>query len=644
MRGWWLAAGLLLAVTVAAVVVLGVWAHPPPWLRGPRELVIAVLQWVRVRWLTSGAADVAATLVVFWWQRRREDKRARLDRERRDRETQVRQARLLQAHCRVDEASGWLPRVGELTDPVALGVHPATPISQVSEESQVPAGGVNMPGRAPVYVPRDVDARLDAALAQDGLVLLRGDSMAGKSRAAFEAMRRLPDAPFVLIPTEHGSLRALLDAGFGFQDTVVWLDDLERFLGPGGLDTALLHRLVRDGTRRVVVLATMRASEYNRRDPAGGRDATGAERDLLRADRELLDQAIEDLALERRFTPAEQQRAMERAWDPRIADALKRAGRYGLAEYVAAGPRLWRRWRNARAVDSPLPERVGAALVAAAIDCRRAGLSRSVPESVLRDLLAVYLEDEPGVDRLDSTVVADGLTWATERLYATSALLTHKDDGWIAFDYLLDQVETDANPSPVTPAVWKRLLPELRYGDAWSVGIAASRAGQQAVAERAFRMWVHHKPEEMTNLLAVLLAQQGLPEEAERWYRQAAEADHPAAAYNLGMLLLEQGRLEEAEQWLRRAVEGKPAGLATHPLGVVLAQQGQLEEAEQWLRKAATGIPMKGRRSSQYDLGVVLARQGRAEEAKEWFRRAARAGEERARAALASMDLKQPPV
>jgi hypothetical protein len=344
---WWLAGGLLVLVA-AAVVVLAVWERPPGWLRGSRGLVVAGLDWLREHWLSSaglgvvaGFAGVAATLLVFWWQRRGE--------------AAAQQARLLRAHCRLDERSRWLPRVSTQTDPVALGVHPATPVAKLSVEAGLKPSmaQAELPARVPVYVPRDLDARLDAALARGGLVLLHGDSTAGKSRAAYEAMRRLPGDRFVLIPNERGSLRALRDAGFTFQDTVVWLNNLEGFLGSGGLDKGVLHWLVGDGTRRVVVLATMRSSEYNSRDPTSARDLTSPERDLLRADRELLDQAVEDLDLERRFTPEEQDRARQRAWDLRIANALEHAGRYGLAEYVVAGPKLWRRWQGGLAVDSP---------------------------------------------------------------------------------------------------------------------------------------------------------------------------------------------------------------------------------------------------------------------------------------------------
>src|SRR6266536_30429 len=96
-------------------------------------------------------------------------------------------AALLAAHCWVDEHTGDLPRVGKV-DPVALGVHPAADLGT----QQAGEGRLDLPDRVPVYVPRDRDAEVDAALARGGVVVLVGDSPAGKSRAACEAVRRLP--------------------------------------------------------------------------------------------------------------------------------------------------------------------------------------------------------------------------------------------------------------------------------------------------------------------------------------------------------------------------------------------------------------------------------------------------------------------
>lgn len=158
-----------------------------------------------------------------------------------------------------------------MQDPVELGVHPTTAAEDldVAPETSAETAALELPARVPMYVPRDLDAKLDkalrTALAQGGLVLVRGDSTAGKSRTTFQAMRRLPGDLWLLVPRHRDSLRALLAGGVELRNVVVWLNDLEFHLGAGGLDVGLLHRLLGDGGRRVVVLATMRASEYNNR-------------------------------------------------------------------------------------------------------------------------------------------------------------------------------------------------------------------------------------------------------------------------------------------------------------------------------------------------------------------------------------------
>jgi len=560
--GWrwarrWRRAGLVLAgLGTVAVVTLEVWARPPGWLHGPRGLVVGGLHWARVHWLTSGALGVVVAglaLLVALSQRRGERQRAERDQAERTGAADAERVALLAKHCWVDPGAKGLPRVSGVQDPVALGVHPAADLGdlEAAAGAATEPAGVGLPGRVPVYVPRDLDARLDAALAQalarGGLVLLRGDSTAGKSRAAFEAMRRLPGNLALLRPTRRGSLRALLDGGVELREVVVWLNDLEGFLGADGLDVGLLRRLVGVGDRRVLLLATMRASEYNLRSPERERDHAGAERDVLRAERELLDQAV-DLELPRGFSAA------ERDWDPRIADALAHAGQYGLAEYLAAGPRLWRRWRNGRAVDNPDPEQAGAAIVAAALDCRRAGLGRPVPARLLEELYPVYL-DPLVAGRLGPDTFGQGLVWARQPVQATSALLAAVAGGDVVFDYLLDTLQADLDAPAVPARVWECLLADLDADDGLAVGVAAYEAAQSGFAEQAWRRAADagHHPAEYN--LGLLLEEQGRLEEAERWYRRAADAGHHPAEYNLGLLLQERGGLEEAERWYRRAAD-----------------------------------------------------------------------------------------
>jgi hypothetical protein len=580
-RSWrdWrlLMAGALLLLSIV-IIGLELWDNPPRWLRGTRQLVVGAVHWVRVHWATSGALGVIATVVVFLLQRRAEHQRHQRDQAQRDEAArnesarqakateneQARQAkaaedarrRLLATNCMVDESTGWLPRVGQVTNPISLGVHPAADLGDPDLDAE--GRPIDLPAKVPIYVPRDKDAELDSKLSQGGLVLVVGDSTAGKSRAAYEAIHRLFGQRWLLVPNSRQSLRALLEGGLELRETVVWLNDLERWLGPDGLDLGLLRRLLGDGHRQVVVVATMRASEYTSRAPEQEFGRSDTEQELRQVEREVLDQSAR-VDLVRRFSTRERERATERSWDPRIADALPHAGVYGLAEYIAAGPRLWQRWRDGLAVDNP-PERLaGAAMVSVAVDCRRAGLTQPTPEQMLRDLYLKYL-DASVARRLDPAAFSAGVTWATQPIQATSALLTQEDNGYVAFDYLVDRVQADPSAAPVLDVVWLRLLHDVSRDDAYSVGLAAFRADRQDLAEQAWRKAAEAGNHSAETRLGVLIALQERDDEAEQWLRRAAEAGNHDAETRLGALLLRDRRdPDQAEQWLLRAAEaGQP--------------------------------------------------------------------------------------
>jgi membrane protein YdbS with pleckstrin-like domain len=93
------------------------------------------------------------------------------------------------------------------------------------------------------YVQRDAEQTVAETLGPGRAVLLVGHSMAGKTRLAAQVVhQRFPDAP-LLVPESGQALRDLVDEGLDPGGVVVWLDDLERFLGPDGLTLGLLARL-----------------------------------------------------------------------------------------------------------------------------------------------------------------------------------------------------------------------------------------------------------------------------------------------------------------------------------------------------------------------------------------------------------------
>ena len=482
----------------------------------------------------------------------------------------------------MDETTGWLPRVREVTDPVALGVHPAVDLpSQTPEKA-----ASNRPHNVPAYVPRDLDSALDQALTPGGFVLLVGDSTAGKSRAAFEAMhRRLADW-WLLVPSKPESLRALLDAEIRFRDTVVWLNDLDRYLGSDGLDEPLLRRLRGDGTRRIVVLATMRAIEYAARSPIHDVGQPDHKRAQRRAEQTLLDQVTWRLEVPRRFSDAEQQRARTQGRDdPRIADALRHADRYGLAEYLAAGPKLLQEWRDAWAVGN---QPAGAALVAAAVDCRRAGLEEPVPASLLLELAPSYL-DPTVAGLLNPDAFDSGLAWATRPRYGASALLIrHGDGGYLAFDYLFDSLQRDPNAPAIPDAVWQGVVAAVKPGTAGSVGFRADQARPRRpdIAEQAYRKAADAGDVHAMYLVGWLAEGRNDLDVAKVWYRKAADAGDFEAMPRLGLLAEGRNKLDEAAAWYRNAADVGDVW-AMRRLGLLAEKRERFDVAAAWYRTAA---------------------------------------------------------
>ncbi len=92
---------------------------------------------------------------------------------------------------------------------------------------------------------------------------------------------------------------------------------------------------------------------------------------------------------------------------------------FGLAELLADGPELARDWQNGW---RPGGHPRGAALVAAAVDCRRAGLSDPVPVELLADLAEHYL-DARGGDTLRPESLEDAWSWARKPARGASSLL-----------------------------------------------------------------------------------------------------------------------------------------------------------------------------------------------------------------------------
>ncbi|WP_406119689.1 tetratricopeptide repeat protein [Streptomyces anulatus] len=532
----------------------------------------------------------------------------------------------LQDPLRWPLASGW--------DALAAGAHRARPDE--------------FGDAVPPYVPRDQDAviraRLTRAADEGGLVLVVGDSTAGKTRACFEALRaELPEYRVVAPAGGPDLLTAVEVIDRTAVRCVVWLDDLESCLGPDGLEPGLLAELIR---LRIPVLATMRHQQFDifaapetaseTGPPEHARTATAGARVLRQ---------LAPVELDRVWSADELERAGE-ADDDRIADALAHHGPYGIAEYLAAGPALFQEWHRAF---RPGGRPRAAALIAAAVDLARTGLRPPYPLGLLTDAHEPYLTAAGG-PLLRPEPFDSALEWATRRRHGVTSMLvpTQDPDAWDVFDYLTDHTQTSVPDTTwhtalrhttdiddltnigvhahyVAPAIaesFYRRAAEAGSADALNnLGLLLGRASRQEDAEHVFRQAADTGHAEAMCNLGALLANSGRAEEAERFFRMAADTGHVDATANLGILLDGTGRTDEAEHFFRLAANtGHPRAL--NNLGILLDDTGRADEAESTYRQAADA----GHAEAMCNLGILLDDRGRTDEAEDFFRMAADTG------------------
>ena len=335
-------------------------------------------------------------------------------------------------------------RVGE-ADPRRLGVHAA--ISAPAVPDEIP----------PEYVPRDADtaqfgvrARVAAAAERGGFVLLVGGSSVGKTRSAAEAVRALLPDWWLVHPAGSAEVAAL--AQVPMPRTVVWLDELQRYLdGEHGLTGGMVRTLL-GPPHHAVIIGTLwpdRYTAYTAVPAPGGQDPHARERQVL------------DLAAVIRtapsFSPAEQERARAAAGrDMRLKIALESAG-YGLTQTLAAAPQLVARWEDAQTA-SPYAW----AVLTAALDAARLGARAPLDADFLRSAAVDYCTSQQQAEAPHNWF-EQALAYATEKLHGAVAALSPagsgmgKITGYTVADYLTQHASRERYYARVPASTWDAL-------------------------------------------------------------------------------------------------------------------------------------------------------------------------------------------
>jgi hypothetical protein len=401
---------------------------------------------VKDTWWAGLAVIVAAVLSVF--SKPLTDRLQRTSTRRDDNDLAVLNGCLVTAR-------GDLPTVRQIRDPRQLGVHPAARLDADSDS-------------LPAYVPRDVDETIRSRIARGGFVLLVGDSTAGKTRAAYEAIAATVPDHVVIAPKDRAALPAAANRAVQVTNCVVWLNDLEHYLGSDGVTREMLARLLSGKGHRVVV-ATIRAVELARFTAESSSDGS------THTARAVLEQVDQEVRVDRRLSTAERSRAEEREWDPRIADALRHSGDYGLAEYLAAGPELLRDGATA-----------GTSVHIHEVQlwsrqpwmCAARALAPPLSDRLLEEVSEHYLQQRGG-DRLRPESTEAVWEWVLSPRRATTSLMTGSPKaGFDVFDYLVDVTQRESTPDRFVPElVLRAAVVHANGSEATALGATARSQG-----------------------------------------------------------------------------------------------------------------------------------------------------------------------
>jgi hypothetical protein len=386
------------------------------------------------------------------------------------------------------------PALGRPTSqwtPSELGVRPAI------------GGGPGDP--MPTYVPRRHDevlrAVLDPAVAASRLVVVRGGSSTGKTRAAYRAVTDRRFADWRLdYPQTHGVLAARLDAGIP-AGTVLWLGELREYADADGGPEVLgrLADLLDD--KGHLLITTVWPEDWETylaaaRGGPGAADPRGVVGRLLErlpvlTEHDPIDPARGGVIdVPDKFTTTEMADLADTG-DPVLAEAAAAAARAKqdgqITQYLAGVPELLNRYNG------PSGYPYGQAIITAAMDAARLGHASPLPVALLQDAAVGYLTDPQRTASIESWW-DKALDWAKHELRGAVRAMQPVpppagtgEDGYQVADYL-DQYGRRTRQDLLGPtSLWDALAAHA-FG-ASDLARLAQAASDRGMWRRAAALW-----------------------------------------------------------------------------------------------------------------------------------------------------------
>ncbi|KOX33449.1 hypothetical protein ADK67_06185 [Saccharothrix sp. NRRL B-16348] len=514
--------------------------------------------------------------------------------------------------------------IGEYDDQLLLDdleVHPALSPAAASTEL----------GALPAYVARGFDAELaevvDAVVARgrSDIAVLVGGSSTGKTRACWEAARRLPDGWRLWHPVEPDPASALIgQLDRVAPQTVVWLNEAQHYLldpKHGAQVAGELRALLNAPDRGpVLILGTIWPEHWAdlTSEPNRGPDPHAQARQLVK-NRSIAVPGVftsEDLTAARSLA----------AGDPRLAQALQHAEQGQITQYLAGAPALIEHYGAA-----PPAAR---ALIEAAMDARRLGHGLALSQPLLESSAEGYLTDIEW-DLLDDDWLERALAYTAMPLRGTRGPLTrirpragHRSESgrptYRLADYLEQHGRQRRHGDRVPAAAWEALVLHAAPVDRVRLAAAAHNRGLLRIAMRLYAAAADGNGtgrHEEWRLASGLLKGAGRMEEWRTWHRRAVAADDDEAVRTEARILREAQGADAALAWLQGAVDAGSRA-AVRATARMLKEEGQLEDALVWfLRDAEAGAPLA------LDIAQTLEKLGGIDAALHWYEKSFEQGD-----------------
>jgi tetratricopeptide (TPR) repeat protein len=462
------------------------------------------------------------------------------------------------------------------------------------------------------YIHRDIEGDIRAFLRSRRPVLLIGSSLVGKTKTAAQVIAEEFSSWPVAIPDSKSALAEIEAQDVRLQDSVIWLDDIDRLIGPGGVTDGALRRLA---DARNVIIGTIRARAYDQLQPS----------DQLRPPEWDVLSVFGHVFISRDLTQQEQDRLACAIDDPDVQDRIHVVG---LGEYVGAARQVAEALKLGAAGADPL----GYALILGAADWRRCGITRPVPDSMLAPLAKSHLDQRSRARLADQDDFKAGLAWATRDINPNVALLQRTaTNSYSIYDYAVDLISAQGKPIPESS--WTMIIANADPPELVSLGYTAEVTYDlHEIAAQAWRKAADSGHANMVPIATVnlgqLLENQGELEGAKNAYQKAIESGHataaPRAAVNLGALLQELGDLEGAKAAFQSAVESGHATAAPRAavsLGLLLRGEGDMQGAKAAFQRAIDSGHADLAPRAEFNLGLLLESQGELEGAEDAYQK-----------------------